>query len=64
MPLVLWTTLLRLLNLANSTGPGGNNEGVERGILVIDAALSSRCALCDLLTRYNYEARRNEIRDR
>lgn len=33
MPLVLWTTLLLLLNLAKSTGPEGNSDGVESGIL-------------------------------
>lgn len=33
MPLVLWTTLLRLLNLANSIGPGGNKVDGERGIV-------------------------------
>lgn len=47
MPLVLWTTLLRLLNLANSTVPGGNSEGVERGILGNNPTDSSRPALRD-----------------
>lgn len=32
MPFVLWTTLRRLLNFANSSGPGGNSEADERGI--------------------------------
>lgn len=33
MPLVLWTTLRRLLNLAKFTGPCGYSEGVDKGIL-------------------------------
>lgn len=33
IPLVLWTTLRRLGNLANSTGPGGYNEGARSGIV-------------------------------
>jgi hypothetical protein len=33
MPLVLWTTLRRLANLAKTSDAGGNTDGVVRGIL-------------------------------
>jgi hypothetical protein len=32
MPLLLWTTLLRLANLKNSADPGGKTDGVVRGM--------------------------------
>lgn len=52
MPLVLWTTLLLLLNLANSIGPGGNNEDVEEGIL---SSSSSHSACTSILVGWTGE---------